>query len=156
MSRPLLASMLALSALATFEAAGIHWKVRKITSADMVEAGRPIFIAAKVDLSDQQASSALLEAALRTPEKVVDGMRFLEAVAVAGLVAASQDGEVWEALRLVLDPRQEEPGAGRLYVGSLPPGVVEQLAARVLHLTTDGGAASDRLGAFLARDASCS
>lgn len=147
-----IASILQQSAQADIEAGGLWWRVRKITSADMVEAGRPMFVAAHVDLRASDAAAQMVAESLKEPGKVVEGMRFLEAVAVAGLVAASQDGQAWEALRLVLDVRQEEPGASRLHVGSLPPGVVEAIAAKVLYLTTDGGAASERLGSFRARD----
>lgn len=147
-----LASMIAQAAQADVQAAGLWWRVRKITSADMVEAGRPMFVAAHVDFRDQETVSRVVAENMASPAKAVEGMRFLEAVAVAGLVACSTDGQTWEVLRLVLDVRQEEPGASRLHVGSLPPGAVEAIAAKVLHLTTDGGAASERLGSFRARD----
>ncbi len=147
-----LASRLQQSAQADIQAAGLWWRVRKITSADMVEAGRPMFVAAHVDFRDAETVARVVAENMASPAKAVEGMRFLEAVAVAGLVACSEDGATWEALRLVLDPRQEEPGASRLHVSSLPPGAVEAIAARVLHLTTDGGAASERLGSFRARD----
>lgn len=150
-----LASMIAQAAQADVQAAGLWWRVRKITSADMVEAGRPMFVAAHVDFRDQDAVARTVSENMASPAKAVEGMRFIEAVAVAGLIACSADGQTWEALRLVLDPNKEEPGASRLHVGSLPPGAVEAIAAKVLHLTTDGGAASERLGSFRARDGAC-
>ena len=48
-----IASKLAQAAHDDLQAAGLWWRVRKITSADMVEAGRPMFVAAHVDFRDQ-------------------------------------------------------------------------------------------------------
>lgn len=137
-----IALALAQSSTLDAEAGGLHWRVRRVASADLVEAGGSLILAARRKVDGEAADAA-------TPAQIRDGMRFFDAVLAAGLVGASTDGVAWEELRVVLDPKLENPSAGRVHVSSLPPGVGPTLAQTILDLSQDGGAAGARLAGFL-------
>lgn len=149
-----LATAIAQSATEDVEAGGLWWRIRRITTAELVEAGGSILLAAKPEGADAAAATKAIEGALRDPKAAASGARFMDAVACAGIRAASEDGKSYEDLRVVLTDREHDPGSSRLHVGSLPPGVAQKLAGAILKLSTNGGAAGERLASFLAGDAS--
>ena len=123
-------------------AGGLHWRVRRITSADLMAAGHAVlFVVPLRDASGEEVSS--------DPEAQARGLRFMDAVVAAGVQQVSSDGVSWERCSVVLDRKAEEPLAGRLFIGSLPPGAVAPIATAILSLSTDGEAAKGRLLSFL-------
>lgn len=146
-----IAQALAQASTLDVEAGGLHWRVRRLASADLVEAGSSVLLGARRGPGprDEQAVAAA-EALLADPTKVRDGLRFFDAVAAAGVVAASADGgTTWQDLRLVLDFRAHAPASNTVHVSSLLPGVAATLAQAILDLSRDGGAAGERLAGFL-------
>ena len=135
----------------TVEAAGMHWKVRKVCSADLAKVG----FAALAMTSAAQAAQESTEGA--TPQDVLNKVTpkqaeqlagLQDATAAAGITAVSEDGESWEPLKLVIDPKREDPDAGVLCVNSLPAGVVTECFTAIMALSTDDGRAAERLRSF--------
>lgn len=164
MSRIALA--LAQASVLEVEVCGLQWRIRAITSRELAEANAglmliaaPALAHATPDLPEdateeeqekalKKAMKALMESA-RRPEAVTAPARFNEALVCAGVVAVSDDGEAWDTIRLVADERRAAPAVGRMFVGTLPPGALSELASHVLNLSTDEGEASKRLAGFL-------
>lgn len=138
-----IAAAIAQSAQQDIEAGGLHWRVRRVTTADLIEAGGSFLLTA------EKPTETPVEGGPVDPRKAQTGARFLDALACAGVVQVSKDGAAWEAIKVVGDMRAEDGRSGRVYVGSLPPGVARDLAHAVLSLSTDGGAAGERLASFL-------
>lgn len=135
---------LAQAALEDVQAGGLHWRIRRICTADLAEAGGTFLLALR---SRREAEDA------KPPEarEAIQGLRFYDAVVAAGVVAVSKDGVAWEDARVVLPPHASSPAASRLAVGDLPPGVVNVLAPRIVSLSTDGEAGAERLRSFLSQ-----
>ena len=83
-----------------------------------------------------------------TPKQAEQLAGLQDATAAAGITAVSEDGESWEPLKLVIDPKREDPDAGVLCVNSLPAGVVTECFTAIMALSTDDGRAAERLRSF--------
>ena len=134
----------------TVEAAGMHWKVRKVCSADLAKVG---FAA----LAMSSAAQAEGQGDQPTPEELVSRISpkqaeqlagLQDATVAAGLTAVSEDGQEWEPLQVVIDPRREDADAGILCVNSLPAGVVTACFTAIMALSTDSGRVSETLARF--------
>lgn len=140
---PSLVQALAQSAQKDVQIGILHYRIRAVSSAELIEAGASFLLAARPD-PDPTAPPKPPD-----PKAVIEKTRFDAAIVAAGLVAGSKDGKVWEELKITLQPHQENPSQGRLFIGRLPPQHTTKLASEILTLSTDGGAASERLSSFL-------
>ena len=123
------------------QAAGMWWRVRKIRTSDLFAAGA-------ADLAVASGSNPAGTNRRPSAREIIDAYKMSEAMVCAGLVAASADGADWQNITAVADERKEDHTGGTVHVGRLPAGVVDTLAAEILRLSTDGGAAAERLAAF--------
>ena len=131
------------------EAVGLWWRIRRVRSSDLAELAVPMLAMAAGDpVREKGRKAAPAAAAAMTAPQLRDAWTQSETLVCAGLVAASEDGQEWEALRTVLKPEAADHAAGVLYVGDLPPGAVAVLAAEILKLATDQGAAIERIASF--------
>lgn len=135
----------------TVEAAGLHFKIRKVCSADLAKVG---FAALAMAGAAGDAETAAAEGGVEaladriTPKQAEQMASLQDATVAAGITAVSEDGESWEPLRLVIDSKREDPDAGILAVSSLPAGVVAACFERIMSLSTDDGRAAERLRSF--------
>lgn len=133
----------------------LGFRIHRVTSADMLSAGGGFLFAAQPAAApgpaadaEAQAMRAKLEDRVRKDPNGI--FTFAHALACASVVAGSRDGgTTWEPLRLVMKEGQQNAAAGELYIGNLPLGVPERLMREIVALSTDGGAAGERLASFL-------
>lgn len=125
------------------EVDGLWFRVRKITSADMLEAGVGELLAAAAPKAEGEDPPAA-----DRPQQV-RAARTAEACVCAGVQQISHDGTTWQRCQVVMSREAEETGAGRIYVGSLPPGAVDVLGIAIFRLSNDKGAAQKRIASFL-------
>jgi hypothetical protein len=134
----------------TVEAAGMHWRVRKVCSADLAKVGFAALAmssAAQAEGQDDQPTPEELVSRV-TPKQAEQLAGLQDATVAAGLTAVSEDGQQWEPLQAVIDPRREDADAGILCVNSLPAGVVTECFTAIMALSTDDGRAAERLRSF--------
>ena len=127
------------------EAAGLHWRVRRICSADLAKAGVAFLAVATPDTEQEQSAEEIMNRI--SPKQAGEMATLQEATVCAGTIAVG-DGEKWDDLRLVIDQKKEDVDKGVLWVGGLPAGVVEVLFARIMSLSTEGEEAAERLASF--------
>lgn len=127
------------------EAAGLHWRVRRICSADLAKAGVAFLAVASPDDNKEQSAEEMMNRI--SPKQAGEMATLQEATVCAGTIAVG-DGEQWDDLRLVIDQKKEDVEKGVLWVGGLPAGVVDVLFARIMSLSTDGEEAAERLASF--------
>ena len=127
------------------EAAGLHWRVRRICSADLAKAGVAFLAVASPDDNKEQSAEEVMNRI--SPKQAGEMATLQEATVCAGTIAVG-DGEQWDDLKLVMDQKKEDVEKGVLWVGGLPAGVVDVLFARIMSLSTDGEEAAERLASF--------
>ena len=134
----------------TVEAAGMHWKVGKVNSAALASVGFAALAmssAAQAEGQDDQPTPEELIGRM-SPKQAEQLAGLQDATVAAGLTAVSEDGQEWEPLQVVIDPRREDADAGILCVNSLPAGVVTECFTAIMALSTDDGRAAERLRSF--------
>lgn len=147
------------------EAGGMLWRVQKINSSDLAKVGhcalafgqglaqpdtRPTKAKktkAKADDDEPQGFADMM--ANQPVEKLETMARLKDAVVAAGLVAVGDpDSEDWEAVEAVLERDKADAKGGKLWVGSIPNEVSDQLFQAVMDVSTDSGEALERLRRF--------
>ena len=123
------------------EAEGLRFRVRRVVSRDLVDAGYGLLLA---------ASSA--NGAATNPAKIVEALRrdaeYLAGLCISGVVGmASGDGE-WEKWKITATAGEEDLAVGKMWLGSLPGGVSQVVAATVLK-HSGGGEGAVALLSFL-------
>lgn len=134
------------------EASGMHWRVRKVCSADLAKVGFAALAmssaaSAAADGQDDQPTPEELVSRI-SPKQAEQLAGLQDATVAAGLTAVSEDGQAWEPLQAVIDPHREDADAGILCVNSLPAGVVTACFTAIMSLSTDDGRAAERLRSF--------
>jgi hypothetical protein len=134
----------------TVEAAGMHWKVRKVCSADLAKVGFAALAMSSAAQAEGQGDQPSPEEMVNniSPKQAEQLAGLQDATVAAGLTAVSEDGQQWEPLQAVIDPRREDADAGVLCVNSLPAGVVTECFTAIMALSTDDGRAAERLRSF--------
>ena len=135
----------------TVEAAGMHWRVHKVCSADLARVGfAALAMAGAAQREQEGAEEPTPEEMLGkvTPKQAEQLASLQDATVAAGVSAVSEDGEEWEPLKLVIDPKREDADAGVLCVNSLPAGVVTDCFSAIMSLSTDGDRCAERLRSF--------
>tara|TARA_Y100000593_G_scaffold88419_1_gene170689 strand:+ start:80 stop:631 length:552 start_codon:yes stop_codon:yes gene_type:complete len=145
------------------EAGGMLWKVQKINSAELAKVGHVALafgqgLAVKDDKPKRKSKAKakadevedVASMMANQPVEALETMAKLkDAVVAAGLIAVGdpESGE-WEPVEAVLARDDADARAGRLWVGSIPNDVSDLLFQAVMDVSTDGGAALERLRAF--------
>ena len=135
----------------TVEAAGMHWRVHKVNSAALASVGFAALAMSSAAQREQEgAEEPTPEEMLGkvTPKQAAQLASLQDATVAAGVSAVSEDGEEWEPLKLVIDPKREDADAGVLCVNSLPAGVVTDCFSAIMSLSTDGDRCAERLRSF--------
>ena len=139
------------------KAGGMTWRVRKVCSADLARVGHAALAVAqglnpdiaKGEEDEETAMKAVRQASGRQLETMAN---LKDAVVAAGLLAVGDEkGQNWEDVKVTLKPEQSNAAQGIVWVGSLPTGVSETIFTEIMSLSTDGGAAVERLQTFRAR-----
>jgi len=146
----------------TVEASGIFFRVRKVCSADLARVGFAALAVATPssapapDGETGDTGEELASVLSRISPKQAEHLAGLQdATVCAGCVAVREPDGEWETLTLVVDASKADPDQARLWVGSLPAGVIEVLFQRIMELSTDGGEAADRLRSFRGGGSEC-
>lgn len=158
-----IAKALSDNSLKQVESGGLHWKVKRIKSKDLMRAG----IASLVHL----APEALLRGEIMDGEDTEETLQkmqsawteklgsltdvqqarlydSLDAVVCAGVVEVSGDGENWEAIRFTMKDREHNPDKGVLLIETLPNETRQELAGVIQNHSRAIGGGADALAAF--------
>lgn len=158
-----IAKALSDNSLKQVESGGLHWKVKRIKSKDLMRAG----IASLVHL----APEALLRGEIMDGEDTEETLQkmqsawteklgsltdvqqarlydSLDAVVCAGVVEVSGDGEKWEAIRFTMKDREHNPDKGVLLIETLPNETRQELAGVIQNHSRAIGGGADALAAF--------
>ena len=156
-----IAKSLSQNALLETESGGLHWRVKRIKSKDLMRAG----IASLVHLAPEALLNGSLEGAdaeglKNVADSYVDKLKSLtdvqqarlydslDAVVCAGVVEVSSDGEAWEKIRFTMKDREHNPDKGVLLVETLPNAVRQELAGVIQMHSREIGGGGDSLAAF--------
>jgi len=135
------------AATTTIQVGELWWQVRKVRSSDVARVGFAALAMADDGSGGMDPDAAL---ARMTPKQMAEITDLQAATVCAGTLAVSSDGgQGWDPVSLVLEQEKEDIEAGVMCVHSLPPGTVEELFTEVMSLSTDKGAAAERLKSFL-------
>lgn len=145
------------SAITEVEAGSMLWRMRKISSADLARVGHAaLAMGQMLGTGDPKGGGkAEDDIAARVAQQPVEQLQTMaslrDAVIAAGLMAVGDPatGE-WEDVEGVLDRDKSDPETGKLWVGALPNEVADILFTCCMDLSTDGGAALERLRSFRA------
>ena len=139
------------------DAGAMLWRVRKICSADLAKVGHAALAMAQGLGGEKKGKSKKSETdhdktaqiASQPVEQLQTMAKLKDAIIAAGLMAVGDPatGE-WEDVKPVLDRDESDPENGRLWVGSLPTEVSDTIFNEIMELSTDGGAALERLHTF--------
>lgn len=142
----LIATALVATTTDTLTLGPITWKIRRITTHELVASGGKVLLAIR-----RAGESA------PPPSPTDTGpLQFAFAVLAAGVVAASVDGgKTWEDLRIVFSQAEEDPAAGRVWAGSLTRDHRDALGQAITRLSNDGGSAEAQLARFLGGQPGC-
>ena len=145
------------SASKVIEAGGLHWKIKRVRSRDVLRAGLATMVQfAPEDIADimgDEGDGPQVEKLAQTWTQRMAAMSdvqqaklsdSLDALVCAGVVEASGDGDEWEAIRFTLDERQVNEEAAVLSVDSLPWPVRQELAAAVQLHSREGMEAEEK------------
>ena len=158
-----IAKALSDNSLKQVESGGLHWKVKRIKSKDLMRAG----IASLVHLAPEallrgeimdgeDTEETLQKMQLAWTEKLgsltdVQQARLydsLDAVVCAGVVEVSGDGENWEAIRFTMKDREHNPDKGVLLIETLPNETRQELAGVIQNHSRAIGGGAEALAAF--------
>jgi hypothetical protein len=145
------------SAINEIEAGGMVFRVRKICSADLAKVGHAALAMAqgleqptsKRKSKASKAQDISKEISQQPVEQLQTMAKLKDAIIASGLMAVGDpvSGE-WENVEPVLKREDSDPENGRLWVGSLPQEISDSLFTEIMNLSTDGGAALERLRTF--------
>ena len=144
------------SGISEVEAGGMIWRVRKICSADLAKVGHAALAMAqgfdgknrsggKADTPDDLAARI----GAQPVEQLQTMAKLKDAIIAAGLMAVGDPatGE-WETVEPMINRADADAQGGKLWVGSLPSEISDALFESIMSLSTDGGAALERLHTF--------
>ena len=148
------------SGITEVESGKMIWRVRKICSADLAKVGHAALAMGQGFGAEKSKSKGkgkgkaaepdLIETIAAQPVEQLQTMAKLrDAVIAAGLMAVGDPatGE-WENIEPVISRDDSDPENGKLWVGSLPTEISDTLFQEIMSLSTDGGAALERLHTF--------
>jgi len=168
---------MAAAAVAEVEAGGFTWKIRKVTTMDMLGAGKAIVAAIpavaaqaaeeitragikpsesptaeQIKAAEKAADAAIAKAIMDLPEAQIRSLTDNQNLVVAAGTTAVKEDEGWRQVRIVVTG-ESDPEANVLRVADLPPGVVPVLFDEITKLT-QGKEAVARIATFLGRSGS--
>lgn len=135
------------------EAGGLHWRIKRVRSRDVLRAGLASIVQfAPDDIADIMTDSgddpdAIQEAVASSWASKMAAMSdvqqakmsdSLDALVCAGVVEASSDGDAWEPIRFTQNEREANPDAAILMIDSLPWPLRQELAAAVQAHSREG------------------
>ena len=126
---------------AEVEAGGLRFRVRSVVSRDLVDAGYGLLLAASGVQKSTPDPSKIIEALRRDAE-------YLAGLCIAGVVAIATPGDEWETWTLVATHADEDLAASKMWLGTLPAGCAEAIAAAALK-HSGGGEGAAALLSFL-------
>ena len=137
------------------EAGGMIWRVRKICSADLAKVGHAALAMAQgFDGKDRtgaepEGDDLAARIGAQPVEQLQTMAKLKDAIIAAGLMAVGDPatGE-WENVEPMINRDEADAQGGKLWVGSLPSEIADALFESIMSLSTDGGAALERLHTF--------
>ena len=142
------------SAITEIVEGDMAWRIRKICSADLARVGHAALMMAQGLESnpedDETSTDDMQKLMASAPVENLQAMaRLKDAVVAAGLMAVGNttSGD-WEEVQGVTERDKSDAANGVLWVGAIPNDISDKLFSGIMALSTDGGAALDRLRAF--------
>ena len=145
-------------ATTTVEAGGLWWRVRRISSLELLQAGLPALLiapggpttetpaepppeseGAEQEGADEAAQlRAHIQRLRENPGLMAQTEELAAHVVAAGVTAARADGQTWQPLKVVLDHAQQSARLNKVHISSLPVGTVKVLYKRIMALSKGG------------------
>jgi len=142
------------SAINVIESGGMLWRVRKICSADLASVGHVALAMAQglehnPEGEDEDQETIQSKVASAPVEQLQTMAKLKDAVVASGLMEVGDPKtEEWEKVKVTLDRDAGDASKGIIWVGSIPTSVSDELFGEIMSLSTDGGAALERLRSF--------
>jgi len=144
------------SAIRDIESGPVIWRIKKICSADLAKVGHAALAMSQglesIKKNDgEEASAEQIEKmmASQTVEKLKTMAGLKDAIVAAGLIACGDpETQEFDRVQCVLESEKSNAAEGVLWVGAIPNHIADELFSAILDLSTDGGAAVERLRAF--------
>ena len=140
-----IAKLISDNSLKAVESGGLHWKIRRIKSKDLMRAGIATLVhlvpddlmsvagtgGTEEDVRQKLEATYTSKLASMTDAQQARLYESLDAVVCAGVVEASQDGQAWEPIRFTMKDKEHNPEKGVLLVESLPNQTRQELANEI-------------------------
>ena len=135
------------SSVSEIEAGGFLLRIRRVRSSDLAEVG--VAALAMVGPAEKEGDDRPDLSKNISPEQAKKLAGYQEAVCCAALLALGDpsNGE-WDKVKVVMDPKRENPSKGILWVGSLPGPILSAVFSEAMRLSTGGEEAAERLARF--------
>ena len=143
------------------ESGGFHWKIKRVKSKDLMRAGIASLVHLAPDLSKLDGSESSEEDIAKAMQDgwvkklsalsaVHNGVTddSLDAIVCCGVVAASEDGEAWEKIRVTMKEKEHNPERSVVLVDSLPHAIRQELAAAIQTHSRDALGDADVVATF--------
>ena len=139
---------------------GTDWRLRRVSSADLVRAHACALLLLPADPTTppdtapggkgaQKASQTPRDALLHTsPDAMVAAVEMQDAMACASVTHARAPGGEWDPIELVLSRAREDHEAGRMWIGDLGMPIRSEIAQEAMRHSTEDGEAVERLASF--------
>ncbi|QDP65646.1 MAG: hypothetical protein GOVbin1454_40 [Prokaryotic dsDNA virus sp.] len=149
------------SAIKEIDIGPMRWRIKKICSADLASVGHAALAMSQglegrktkrrskkgSEENDESAIQDLIANSSAEKLKTMAGLK--DAIVAAGLIAViNPDTGAVEKVKCTLKSEHSDAQNGVIWVGAIPNHIADQLFSEILDLSTDGGAAVDRLRAF--------
>tara|TARA_Y100000401_G_scaffold116630_1_gene122893 strand:- start:1686 stop:2162 length:477 start_codon:yes stop_codon:yes gene_type:complete len=155
-----IAKAIAQQSLKEVESGGLHWRIKRIKTKDLMRAGIASLVhlapdgLLQGDMTDEGNVRQQLQASWTEKlSKMTDVQQSrlydsLDAVVCAGICEVSSDGSQWEKIRFTLKDKEHNPDKGVLLVESLPNAVRQELAGEIQAHSRAVGGGEDAVATF--------
>lgn len=147
------ADTIAAAALREVEAGGAYWRIRNVTTHDLIMVGLPMLarLPSVVEGEVAEVEGKAEAAALMEPGAMMEMVGFQQAIVCAGVLAGrTSPDDAWEPIRIVRAEGDEDRAASppRLCVESLDADTRNALWGEIMAFSTDNGRLAKAMETF--------
>jgi hypothetical protein len=125
------------------EAGGFYWKIKRVKSKDLMRAGIASLVHLAPDLAGIENPSNEEEVAKQLQDNWMKKLSALsdiqqarlydslDAIVCCGVIEVSEDGEIFEAIRITMKEKEHKPEKSVVLVDTLPHQIRQTLAAEI-------------------------
>ena len=156
-----IALQLSEQSLKEVESGGLHWRLKRIKTKDLMRAGIATLIhlapdnllKSNGDMGEDEGRSSIQTHWAEKLQSMTDVQQArlydsLDAVVCAGIVEVSSDGENWEKIRFTLKDKEHNPKKGVLMIETLPNAVRQELSGHIQTHSRSTGGGADAVATF--------